>query len=54
MSRISWIRCEICGKFMSKLDLEVGHCDFTPDTAFSYEKVEWYHKKCREESKCST
>lgn len=42
------VRCARCNRFMSVKDLDEGHCDFTPDTAFTPEKIEWVHKRCQE------
>ena len=40
------IKCYRCGRFMGYDACDKGHCDFTPDTAFSSERVEWYHEEC--------
>ena len=50
MEREVWNRCGICGRFFSYLDIERGKItsDFTPDSAYTYEKTEFFHKKCEE------
>ena len=42
------IRCSICGKFIKYSDIgtdKIGY-DFTPDSEFTIESHEYYHKKC--------
>ena len=43
-----WNRCGVCGRFFSYLDIERGKItsDFTPDSAFTHEKIEFFHKGC--------
>lgn len=40
-------RCELCGLFRAWRDLFV---DFTPDTAFTAERVAYRCRKCRREA----
>lgn len=40
------VRCILCGLFMGTDDIEDGYCEYTPDTAFSCEAIEWWHEKC--------
>ncbi len=46
-----WNRCIYCGRFIGLGEFMRGEVetDFTPDTHFTYEKIEHYHKKCKEE-----
>jgi len=41
----SFIKCSVCGKFMSPTSEEVM-VNFTPDSELSEEEVEWVHIKC--------
>jgi hypothetical protein len=38
-------RCGICGRFLS-LGSPEAVSDFTPDSAYTYERTEWFHKSC--------
>lgn len=41
-------RCSICGRFLGRADFDlnsVGY-EFTPDTSFTAEKMEWFHRRC--------
>lgn len=43
-------RCDICGRFVSYLDIESGRAVrnlITPDTDFTSEDWETYHVKCQ-------
>lgn len=42
------IRCSICGKFISYLEIEKEKVkiEYTPDTEYTIEKTEFTHKKC--------
>lgn len=43
-------RCSVCGKFMAYRDLG-KHCyKYTPDTHFSTEEHEYWHKECDDEN----
>ena len=46
----SWRRCSFCGRYISYADMDNKRagCNFTPDTAFSSESVEWFHLACRD------
>ena len=46
----AWRRCSYCGLFVSYADFDSGAAktDFTPDTAFTSERVEAYHVRCHE------
>jgi len=50
MKRI-WNRCIYCGQFIGLDEFQGGEVetDFTPDTYFTYETIEHYHKKCEDE-----
>lgn len=37
------IKCDACGRFIKSEDLAY---DFQPDSAFTAEKCDQYHKKC--------
>jgi len=41
-------RCVACGKYLSHESFEKGevHIEFTPDTPFTVESIEYFHKKC--------
>lgn len=41
-------RCDVCGRFISQEEFSNGDIDidFTPDTHFTVEKLEYTHKKC--------
>jgi len=40
-------KCGGCGKFISNEEMSKDAvCDFTPDTHFTSEKVEWFHRHC--------
>lgn len=45
----AWRRCVYCGRFISNADMDSKRagCNFTPDTAFSSESVEWFHVACK-------
>jgi rubredoxin len=38
-------RCSICGRFLHP-ESSFARYDFTPDTNFTYERVEFYHTYC--------
>lgn len=38
-------RCVACGQFMNCEEID-AHCDFTPDTPFGPERVEWTCGPC--------
>lgn len=43
----NWRKCGGCGKFISYDEMQKDTiCEFTPDTHFTAEKVEWFHKHC--------
>lgn len=43
------LKCMYCGKYLSYDALDKGEAgsEFTPDTAFSTESVDFYHTACR-------
>jgi hypothetical protein len=45
-----WVKCAICGQFISNKDFERGlvKSHFTPDTHFGPEESEFEHVKCRQ------
>jgi len=45
------IKCDSCGKYISYDDLDSGKADaeYTPDSYFTVEGVEFVCKKCKEE-----
>ena len=47
-------RCSICGRFIKFAEFEGDEpkaiTDFTPDTEFTSENVEWHHVACEERS----
>ena len=43
----NWRKCGKCGKFISHEEMgKDAVCNFTPDTHFTLEKVEWIHNHC--------
>lgn len=43
----NWRKCKRCGKYLSYKEMELqAICEFTPDTHFTTEKIEWFHKHC--------
>jgi len=41
------IRCEVCGKFIKYSDIpEKTIVNYTPDTEYTIEKTEFFHKEC--------
>jgi acetyl-CoA carboxylase beta subunit len=43
----NWRKCGKCGKFISHEEMgKDAVCNFTPDTHFTSEKVEWIHNHC--------
>lgn len=49
---MSTIQCSACGKFISYKEIDSGQTvwDFTPDTHFTSESCDYYHRKCVEPS----
>lgn len=43
------LKCMYCGKYLSYNALDNGEAgsEFTPDTAFSTESVDFYHTACK-------
>lgn len=43
------IKCNCCGKFIGNSDFQSDTViiNFTPDTHFSSEKIEYIHNKCK-------
>lgn len=39
------IRCDLCGRFVANNDVTGS---YTPDSDFTIERIEHYHKKCNE------
>lgn len=39
-------KCKLCGKFISIKNHDNFHLDFTPDTEFTTESFDYYHKDC--------
>ena len=44
-----WNRCIYCGKFISISDMKTDKIgsNFTPDSFYTTEKLEFYHKSCQ-------
>lgn len=40
------IQCADCGRFCGEADFALGLCDYTPDSEFTHERIEWTCRRC--------
>jgi hypothetical protein len=38
---VSGIQCSDCGRFLGEADFALGLCDYTPESEFGHERIEW-------------